>query len=243
MPSSLVTQDDRQALGTVRTGSHVLGSADPVMPVASSPSTVRVTSSWVILLLVLLIGCGSDHGIHRSSSTAGRSQYPGWTTHLDKLAGFTVSYPPQWHRALAPVAPGLFDPRERLALATYPLRRWPEPCVGRSPGRPGNRDLGPRDAFVTVQERGRNPGNSWSDFPRRPTHFTFEQGAPAAEVGCATELGAVARLINFTDSGRHFDAIVILGRAVSAQTRRDALRVLDSLRFSANTLPSWRASQ
>jgi sugar lactone lactonase YvrE len=182
-------------------------------------------------------------GNHRYPATARQREYSEWTAYVDSGAGFTVRYPPGWHLAHHPVLPGLFDPRERLAVATYALRRWPEPCVGRWPGRPGNLDLGPRDAFLTVQERGRNPAYSWTDFPGRPTHFTLQQATPAAEVGCATQTGAVARLINFTDSGRHFDAIVILGRAVSANTRRDALRVLDSLRFSPNTVPTWPASR
>jgi hypothetical protein len=214
------------------------------MSFASSPRIARVTSLSVVVLVVSLAGCGGDSGIHRSPATAAQSQST-WTTYLDKPHGFTVSYPPGWHRAVRPVLPGLFDPRERLAVATYPLRRWPDPCVGRWPGRPGNLDLGPSGAFLTVQERGSHSAFSWSDFPRRPAHFTVEQGAPAAEVGCASQTGAIARLINFTDSdsGRHFHAIVILGRAVSAKTRQEAVGVLDSLRFRANISPTWRASQ
>jgi hypothetical protein len=39
-------------------------------------------------------------------------------------------------------------------------------------------------------------------------------------------------MIPFRDGARHFYALIALGQTATTQTRADALRVLDSLRFS-----------
>jgi hypothetical protein len=207
-----------------------------------------VRSCWLgclgaLLAAVSLAGCASRTAPVGSHTGRGQSVPSDWVVYHDRRQGFAVSFPSGWHRATRPVAPALLDPRERLAIASFPLRRWPDPCVGdRWPGRPANLDLGPGDVFLTVQERGRDAASRWTDFPPRPAHFKFASTVPAAEVGCADRVGAVARIVNFTDARRHFVAILILGPLASGQMRRDAFGVLDSLRFDVGKQPTWNAS-
>src|SRR3989442_529351 len=133
------------------------------MPFGFRHRILLLSSLSVVVGVASLAGCG-ESGNRGYGSAASHGGVSGWAAYFDRRAGFTLRYPAGWHVARKPVAPGLFDPRERFAVATYAVSRWPEPCVGGWPGRPGNLDLGPRDAFVTVQERGRNSGYNWIDF-------------------------------------------------------------------------------
>lgn len=195
------------------------------------------TAALIATSALTPIACGDD----RSTERPAAEPSAGWTIYNDAKRGFSVRLPSDWHRARHPVDPSLFDPRERLAIATYPLRRWPATCADAT-GRAKYLDLRPRDAFVTVQERGFDPTSAWRDFPPRPAHFHIELGVGTIEDGCAADGGAAAGMVNFTDARRHFDAIVFVGRSASRQTRRDALRVLDSLSFDPGVRPDWPVS-
>ena len=87
----------------------------------------------------------------------------------DQTHGLAVELPPVWERASASLTPGLGDPREVLSVATFPLRYRPTGCAHVAGS--ALDDLGERDAFVTLQERGLDPDSGWRDFPPRPAHF------------------------------------------------------------------------
>jgi hypothetical protein len=46
----------------------------------------------------------------------------------------------------------------------------------------------------------------------------------------------------FGDAGRAFHVLVAIGRNARPELRRDAFRILDSLRFDPSVKPDWRAS-
>jgi hypothetical protein len=48
--------------------------------------------------------------------------------------------------------------------------------------------------------------------------------------------------IPFADAGRHFYAIVVLGREARPPVRDGAFALLDSLRFDPDVRPGWRSS-
>jgi hypothetical protein len=77
--------------------------------------------------------------------------------------GLTAQLPPGWQPAHRSLTPTLLDPKERLSVGTYRLR-YREVGCNHMPSQ-ALLDLGPRDAFVTLQERRR------AHFPRRPAHF------------------------------------------------------------------------
>ena len=68
-----------------------------------------------------------------------------------------------WRPARGSLSPGLDDPREVLAVATIALRYRPTACAHVTGS--ALQDLGPHDAFVTLQERGLDPGSSPADVP------------------------------------------------------------------------------
>src|SRR3954467_15513451 len=108
----------------------------------------------------------------------------------EQARGVTVELPPGWQPARISLTPELLDPREVVSVATFPLRYRPTRC-GHIAGS-ALEDLGPRDAFVTIHERGVDPASSWPDFPPRPAHF-----GPA--LGGASEASACVPSARFTD--------------------------------------------
>jgi hypothetical protein len=156
--------------------------------------------------------------------------------------GIAVELPPGWQRATVSLTPNLEDPRAVLSVGTFPLRYRETDCEHVPTS--ALEDLGPGDAFVTLEERGLDPHSTWPpDFPPRPAHFGPQLGAPNAD---ASECAPGARFTNhwfgFTDSGRHFHVLVAFGPTASATVQRQAWQILDSLKIDPRVRPDWRSS-
>jgi hypothetical protein len=154
--------------------------------------------------------------------------------------GVAVELPASWQHAPSSLTPNLSDPREVLAVGTYPLRYRPTRCAHL----PGSalEDLGPRDAFVTSQERGRDPSSSWPDFPPRPPHFGPELGGRSEASECEPGARFADHWFTFSDGGRHFHVLVAFGPGASATTRQQTWAILDSLHVDPTVLPEWPSS-
>jgi hypothetical protein len=173
------------------------------------------------LAVLALAGCGTTH-------------------HSYGAHGLTVTLPPGWRAARASLTPALRDPREVLAVATFPLRYRQTACAHVAGS--ALEDLGPDDAFITLQERGLDPSSSWADFPERPAHFGPRLGGPSEASACVPSAHFSDHWFGFTAGGRHFHADVAFGPRASAATRARAWAVLDSLRVDAGTRPTWPSS-
>jgi hypothetical protein len=157
---------------------------------------------WVLACLIALVG------------------HDGWDT--ARADGLSLAYPAAWHRAHASLTPFLTDPKERFAVATFPLRRGP---VGRCAQAPvaALRAMRARDVLITVQERARPHG-----FPARTpglgprTHTEF--------AACARRHDLEEHWVQFADHGRGFLIHVAIGPQAPPLRRVAAARVLDSLR-------------
>jgi hypothetical protein len=149
-----------------------------------------------------------------------------WTTYRDSARGFSVRYPPGWFRAETRLTRHLADPREILSLATYPLRPGSDRCAQHIPVNALD-DLGPADAFVTIQER-RDPSTEESG--PRPSRFQLPAGTTSEAAMC---LGgrALTEWVAFEDEGRAFYALYAVGPDADAKTRTVLLRILDGLEF------------
>jgi hypothetical protein len=158
----------------------------------------------------------------------------------DPVHGVTVALPPGWERAAASLTPGLTDPREVLAVATFPLH-YRESACGHMPTS-ALEDLGPHDAFVTLQERGLDPQSTWADFPQRPAHFGPELGGQSEVSGCAPGARFTDHWFGFSDGDRHFHVLVAFGPDASDAVQREAWGVLDSLEIDRGVRPDWRSS-
>ncbi|HEX2086603.1 MAG TPA: hypothetical protein VHF89_13045 [Solirubrobacteraceae bacterium] len=150
--------------------------------------------------------------------------------------GVTVELPQGWQRAETSLTPNLRDPREALSLATFPLAYRQTACA-HVPGS-ALEDLGPRDAFVTLQER----GDGGSAFPPRPAQFGPELGGEGDSDGCTPRTHFRSHWLGFSDGGRRFHVLVAFGPQAPAGVQEEAWRVLDSLRVDPAVRPDWRDS-
>ncbi|HEX6461178.1 MAG TPA: hypothetical protein VF032_19840 [Thermoleophilaceae bacterium] len=193
--------------------------------------TMKSVTFTVLMVQVALAasGCAGHH-------TAARAVPP-----LTEAGhGLSVRLPQGWHRATVNLTPHLTDPREELSVATFPLRYRPGPCAQFPVS--AIAQLGPRDALVTLQERGVDPGYSWPDFPQRPTAFGPRLGGEADVRGCVPHARFTDHWFGFTDSGRHFHVLVVFGLDAPVAVRAQAWRILDSLRVNPRVRPDWRAT-
>jgi hypothetical protein len=154
--------------------------------------------------------------------------------------GLTAALPPGWQAASESLTPHLTDPREELAVATYPLRYRPTECAHM----PGSalEAIGPGDAFVTLEERGLGVPEGEADFPSRPARFGPELGGPSEAGACAPGARFSDHWFGFSDGGRHFHVLVVFGPQASAAVRRQAWSILDGLRVDPAVVPDWRSS-
>jgi hypothetical protein len=176
-----------------------------------SPAASR--TALAVAAAALLLGACADGG-GRPRPPAPRAAY---TTH-----GLTVRLPAGWQHATRSLTPHLIDPLEVLAVATYPLRYRRTRCAHVAGS--ALEDLGPTDAFVTLQERARGAG-----FPPRPARFGPRLGGPSAVRGCVPGSVFSDHWFTFSDAGRRFHVDVAFGPRTSSATRRQAWGVLDGL--------------
>lgn len=180
----------------------------------------------ILALCALLAGCGGSDG--------GKTT---WLSVSDSRHGLRLELPRGWQRARVNLTPGLVDPREVLSVGTYPLQyRADGPCSQFPVS--ALQDLGPRDAFLTIQERGRG---SAAGFPARPRRFEPDLGGPSEAPGCVPGKSFTNYWFSFADAGRHFHVLVVFGFAASRAVQRQAWQILDRLRV-ARRVPSWRSS-
>jgi hypothetical protein len=154
---------------------------------------------------------------------------PGWMSFHSVRYHYEVAYPSNWHRAGTSLTPYLSDPHEILTVGTGALPMGGPRCAQV----PVNalEAVGAAGALVTIQER--PAAHADSSFPPRPSRFGLRP-SPALEIPACLAPRNRPRLywIPFRDHRRYFYALVALGHTATTQTRNDALRVLDSLRFS-----------
>lgn len=149
---------------------------------------------------------------------------------------FSVRVPAGWHVAGESLTPKLTDPVEILAAGTLAdLRPVEGECAHVPVG--ALEALGPRDAFVTVQERlgaGR--------FPPRPQSFALVGRVRhgSAQTCAQGERRLAEYWVEFADAGRRFHVLIAFGPQAPPERRREALALLDSLRFEPATAPRGR---
>jgi hypothetical protein len=170
-------------------------------------------------------GCGDDDA---GTSTATREAATA------EGRGLVAELPDGWRQAARSLTPDLTDPLEVLSVATFPLERGrAEACAHMPVG--ALEAIGPRDAFVTLMER----GTGAAGFPSRPEHFGPELGGPS-EVGECTERDAYTdHWFGFADAGRSFHVLVAFGPDAPPARRAEAWRVLDSLEVDPGVRPTW----
>jgi hypothetical protein len=200
------------------------------------PHVVRLARAALPLVLLLaLAGCGAGAAEERAA-VAMQAAY----RVVEGERGLAVELPDGWQRAGATLTPRLTDPVEVLAVGTFPLREGGDNCSHMAER--ALTEIGARDAFVTLLERGYDRGSTWPDFPRRPERFGPRLGGPSEASACVPGSRFTDHWFGFTDAGRHFHVLVAFGPDAPPAVRDQAWAVLDSLRIDPSIQPDWRAS-
>ena len=190
-------------------------------------------SAWIVVVLAIA-GCAETH----AAPAPARQAAP--PVAAVEAHGLTVGLPPGWQSAAQSLTPHLTDPREVLAVATFPLRYRATQCAHVAGS--ALEDLGPADAFVTLQERGLDASTTWPDFPARPAHFGPELGGPSEASACVPSARFADHWFGFSDAGRRFHVMVAFGPRATAEVQRQAWAILDSLIVDAGVVPDWQSS-
>lgn len=170
-----------------------------------------------VLLAVLATSCGSSEG-----------SAPGAVPFHDSALGLSGEYPDGWYRAHA--LTNMADPREVLALASYPLRG--RDSAGECAPKTALSDL-PRDgAFTWLIEYRPARGDVWADLPRDrfpPKPEPFHVSATNLETGlCQSGPGYG---MTFRAANRPFQLLVAFGAGATNERMAEVEAILNSLRF------------
>lgn len=201
----------------------------------------RTCYCCVVAAAISLVACGDDSdGAASQLQNRGAASRPAvptnWESYESDRWGYNVRFPRDWRRASQTLTPKVSDPRNILALGTFPLRYRPTDCEAFAGS--AQADLRSRDVLITVQERGLDPESDWRTFPQRPARFRLSERTGAGPSGCEGRSERDSYWIPFTDAGRHLYLFVAIGTQAPKHARRDALRVVDSLRFDPDVQPN-----
>jgi hypothetical protein len=184
-------------------------------------------------MLAAALVCAYAVGELSPGSRAGAQ--PGWTKYRNAGRGFSVEYPASWKRAAFPMFPPIINPKSILAVSTFPI----PPGAGKRecgivPSQVRDRAGTAGAAVLLTEFYGASP-RLLRRTPRRPRAFQLDGSHLQRMPGPSKEW-----LFNFNERDRMLTAAVVLGAHASPRLRRDAVAVLDSLRF--DTRPRGGAS-
>lgn len=217
-------------------------------PAAMPRTTRHMLSGRAALAALAAVVVAVAVAVSDRSAPAGTDERPvgpatPWTITVDHARGFSISLPAGWALSAGTLTPQLSDPRERLSAGTFLLRFRAGECSHLPVG--ALRSMGPRDGFVTILERGRDPRSSRAEFPPRPRHFA-SAARPQLDGDLAACLhgtpGVTGYWLPFTDAGRSLYAVIVLGGEAPPAIRAQAFGILDRLRFDPTVKPGWQAS-
>jgi hypothetical protein len=152
---------------------------------------------------------------------------PMTTYHSDEHE-FSITYPSLWNRAEQSLTPLLSDPLEIFSVGTQELRPGEELCAHMPDD--ALADMGPADAFVTIQEE-QDLHDEGETYPARPLRFGVTEDFDldrGADVECVPP-HLLAGWMNFEVGGRAFYVLAAAGPEASEQTVDQIWAVLDSL--------------
>ena len=162
------------------------------------------------------------------------TQEDGFVRFGDPAVGVAGRYPSGWYRERALTRQS--DPREVLALATYPLRGGAE--AGECAPDTARADMPPDGAFIWLLEYRPFGGDAWprllrERFPPKPERFEIGRRdlAPANEhLDCFSSPGYSA---TFRSADRPFDLLVAFGAQPSDERLAEVNGILNSLQFES----------
>jgi hypothetical protein len=175
-----------------------------------------------VVLVAVVTGCGAGETANRGTDGVARFH--------DGVVGVSGEYPAGWHRARN--LTNMAEPREVLALASYPLRGGDR--AGECAPKKALADLPPDGAFIWLLEYRPARGEVWADLPRSrfpPRPSPIELSRRDLQTGlCQSGPGYGTA---FRAADRPFQLLVAFGTRVSDARLSQAEAVLNSLRFDS----------
>lgn len=213
-----------------------------------------VGAACVVVAMALLtgldLGRGHDRVSVQTNSPSTTAAPPstidtsgaGWTTVVDRDAGFTIDVPPGWAATDDNLVPQLTSPVEIFSAGTYPLERPVDSAQQEARCDPilplAAVQGGPADVFATIQDARLGLGVFPPDatVTRQVDHVvgegSFEFVPSRTDLSCAARQrpGTEARWIWFGSETRSFYLAVVIGPDASGETRKMLWLMLDSFR-------------
>ena len=146
----------------------------------------------------------------------------------DAEVGVSGRHPPGWHRERA--LTGFVEPREVLALASYPLRRGAK--AGECAPDTARADIPADGAFVWLLEY--RSGVPIDRFPERPRPFRLDRERLDDQVSCFPGPGSSW---SFQAAGRRFQLLVAFGGRPSESLLREVEAILNALELEEVPMP------
>jgi hypothetical protein len=189
---------------------------------------MRVTVAVIVAGLVLS-SCGADE---EPSAPAAAVAPAGMTRFTDERRGFEVTFPTGWVRAETVLTPSLSDPLEILSVGTIdPVPNDASSACAQHPVATMER-VGPRDVFVTIQERANAvSGEMRPGPPQLDAVVPDDSELPAC---LRREVPFKTYWMPFRLGDRGLYANAALGDEVSPERRAELQAVLDSFAVRAN---------
>jgi hypothetical protein len=195
---------------------------------------MRVAAA-VLLAGLVLSSCGT--GEERPAPAAAEAA-AGTTRYTDERRGFEVTFPSAWMRADEVLTPVLSDPREILSVGTVePVANGASSRCNQHPVETMAR-VGPRDAFVTIQERANQLSSEMRTGPPRLDAVVPDDGDVALCVG--RDVPFSTYWMPFQLGGRGFYADAALGDDAPPELRAELQAVLDSFEVRASVVEDDR---
>lgn len=183
---------------------------------------MRVAAAVLLLAGLILSSCGADEERPAPAATAAA----GMTHFTDERRGFEVTFPSTWLRADTVLTPALSDPREILSVGTVePVANGRSSSCAQHPVDTMAR-VGPRDAFVTIQERTNQLSGEMRPGPPRLDAVDPDDSELPACLG--HDVPFRTYWMPFQLGGRGFYANAAVGDDAPAGLRAELQAVLDS---------------
>jgi hypothetical protein len=166
------------------------------------------------------------------------TQEDGFVRFQDPAVGVSGRYPAGWYRARALTE--LSDPREVLALATYPLRGGAE--AGECAPDTARADMPPDGTFIWLLEYRPFGGDAWprllrERFPPKPERFELRRSDLSGDhLGCFSS--GFGYTTTFRAADRPFQLLVAFGGQPTDERLGEVEGILDSLEFEPQPVPT-----
>ncbi len=183
----------------------------------------------LVLTGLLLTSCGADE---ERPETVAAAAPAGTTRFSDERRGFEVTFPSGWRRADEVLTPGLGDPVEILSVGTVdPVPNGESARCAQHPVDTMER-VGPRDVFVTIQERANAVSGEMRPGPPQLDAIVPDDSDLPACLG--HDVPFLTYWMPFTIGNRGFYANTAVGDDASAASRAELQAVLDSFTVRAH---------